>query len=170
MNSPTRQISIADSISSNDLKDDVEKDNDTRNIDRTEIKIENIIKHLRDLYRSHNLEWIEHCEAIDRLRSRLNQKKRPPLTTPLTASVEGPNSNTILAVPATSITVPASITSGSNNIEGYFNNPTGSNAIGSSASLTAPSRTTRRTANFTTFGVGDAVTDAQFDIVLAHLG
>ncbi|PLW16409.1 hypothetical protein PCASD_21375 [Puccinia coronata f. sp. avenae] len=43
-------------------------------------------------------------------------------------------------------------------------------SAGITSSLTATGRTTRRTANFSTFGIGDAVTDAQFDLVLAQLG
>lgn len=111
-------------------------------------QLEPLVQNLRAVYRAYHLDWIEHCEAIDRLRLRLSRKKRPTLT-PVTSSVD-----LSIGLP---LTDPGSLLSGSSNSTGI-------------ASLTAGGRTTRRTANFSTFGIGDAVTDAQFDLVLAQLG
>lgn len=116
-----------------------------------------LINHLKSVYRTYNLQWIQHCDAIDRLRARINQKKRTPLTAPILDS-NSSNTNSI-DLPQNILNLPLnSISTSLSNL-----NP-------SSASLTAPSRTTRRNANSTSFGIGDAVTDAQFDFVLAQLG
>ncbi|KNZ62049.1 hypothetical protein VP01_131g5 [Puccinia sorghi] len=87
---------------------------------------------------------------MDRLRLRLSRKKRPTLSTPVTTTAL----DLSLGVP--SIADSSGITQAS--------------TAGITSSLTAGGRTTRRTANFSTFGIGDAVTDAQFDFVLAQLG
>ncbi|KAI9608552.1 hypothetical protein H4Q26_004735 [Puccinia striiformis f. sp. tritici PST-130] len=116
-------------------------------------EIEELVKNLRRTYRTYHLEWIEHCEAIDRLRVRLSRKKRPALT-PVTTTVDI-SAGIPLSEAAGAIIGPGALSSSS---------------AGITTSLTASGRTTRRTANFSTFGIGDAVTDAQFDLVLAQLG
>ncbi|PLW29019.1 hypothetical protein PCANC_24921 [Puccinia coronata f. sp. avenae] len=107
-----------------------------------------LVQNLREAYRAYHLEWTEHCEAMDRLRLRLTRKKRPTLTTPVTATLD---LSAGLATADSAGAIPPS-------------------SAGITSSLTATGRTTRRTANFSTFGIGDAVTDAQFDLVLAQLG
>ncbi|CAH7690929.1 expressed protein [Phakopsora pachyrhizi] len=121
--------------------------------------VDSFVDQLRAVYRTYHLEWLEHCEAMDRLRLRLSRKKRSTMT-PATASID-------LSTLASSAPDPCS------NPNGIIPISNSSSSLTTTAGLTtiAPNgRTTRRTANSTTFGVGDAVTDAQFDIVLAHLG
>ncbi|KAA1091248.1 hypothetical protein PGT21_029531 [Puccinia graminis f. sp. tritici] len=122
--------------------------------DEEQKKLDGLVQNLRAVYRTYHLEWIEHCEAMDRLRLRLTRKKRPTLT-PVTTSAD------------ISAGIPVSESVGSTTNGGGNQS---SSSAGITSSLTATGRTTRRTANFSTFGIGDAVTDAQFDLVLAQLG
>ncbi|WAQ82959.1 hypothetical protein PtA15_3A325 [Puccinia triticina] len=116
--------------------------------------LDGLAQNLRAVYRSYHLDWIEHCEAIDRLRLRLTRKKRPTLT-PVTTTVD-----IAAGIPACE--------SAANVLNPAPIGALSSGSAGITGSLTATGRTTRRTANLSSFG--DAVTDAQFDLVLAQLG
>ncbi|OAV91428.1 hypothetical protein PTTG_27989 [Puccinia triticina 1-1 BBBD Race 1] len=116
--------------------------------------LDGLVQNLRAVYRSYHLDWIEHCEAIDRLRLRLTRKKRPTLT-PVTTTVD-----IAAGIPACE--------SAANVLNPAPIGALSSGSAGITGSLTATGRTTRRTANLSSFG--DAVTDAQFDLVLAQLG
>ncbi|MBW0536118.1 hypothetical protein O181_075833 [Austropuccinia psidii MF-1] len=116
------------------------------------VDLDNLIDHLKAIYRTYNLAWIDHCDAIDRLKYRLNRKKR---TTPTPSSAH-------LDLSSVGLQINDSTTISSNSIKDHNSN--------NLSNLIQNGRTTRRTANSTTLGLSDAVTDAQFDIVLAHLG
>ncbi|EFP79206.2 hypothetical protein PGT21_018993 [Puccinia graminis f. sp. tritici] len=117
-------------------------------------KLDGLVQNLRLVYQAYHLEWVEHCKAMDRLRLQLTQTQRPTLT---------------------SVTTTTGISAGISVIESVESKTNGgggksSSLAGITGSLTATGWTTCWTANFSTFGIGDAVTDAQFDLILAQLG
>ncbi|KAG0141146.1 hypothetical protein CROQUDRAFT_99148 [Cronartium quercuum f. sp. fusiforme G11] len=117
---------------------------------------------LKSIYRTLNLEWSDHCEAIDRLRLRLNNNKKRNTLTPL---IETNNNITLNNNQLTNqITQQQPVSIDQQSIDQQLSQQT-TNQLPSLLS-----RTTRRNAPSTTFGVGDAVTDAQFENVLVHLG